>query len=630
MTLELITKQPRDPHMIAAKEVKEGLEHLFKNLDVIICQQSIGSDFSITLQENENLSSKKHNDRYYICIKEGSGYIEGANEVSTLIASYAFLQELGFRYPSPIATYKPEPVSDSFKSVSIIKQSEASYKHRGIVLEGGNRLENVIDMIKWMPKMGMNSFFIQFKVPYIFFSAWYTHMNNNLFQPEQFDKMRSIRMGHTIEEALKERGMHIHAVGHGWSCEAVGLDGFGWEKVPEKIAKPIRNRLAMINGKRCLYHGIPINTNLCYAQQENIDAMVNQIVKFAKEHENIDILHVWLADENNNICECEQCKKTIPADQYIKILNIVDAELTKQNLNTKICMLIYNDLLSAPQKERINNKSRFLLMFAPIARTFESGFKDIKNIEEPKPYSRNKNILPVKIEENIAYLKAWKKVFTGDSFDFDYHLGRAHYGDPGYMKISKIISNDIKELENLGLNGLMSCQEIRCAFPTFLPNYTMAKTLWNKDIEFTDVVNEYFIAEYGCLGIELSRILTLISNCFNMDFWNGKFNGIQPKIAQKLGNVSELSPELLAIANKALSDKLITKNQGDSWRRIVLLASFVKLFGTLLQRKAERNSTTEEYIAFESFLKNHEVELQPTLDVYRIIRVSKEYLHLNK
>lgn len=56
------------------------------------------------------------------------------------------------------------------------------------------------------------------------------------------------------------------------------------------------------------------------------------------------------------------------------------------------------------------------------------------------------------------------KTFKGDSFVYDYPLGRAHYGDLGYMKISQTIYRDVSYLSNLHLNGYISCQELRAGF----------------------------------------------------------------------------------------------------------------------------------------------------------------------
>jgi hypothetical protein len=54
------------------------------------------------------------------------------------------------------------------------------------------------------------------------------------------------------------------------------------------------------------------------------------ITKYAKEHLNVDYLHVWLADATGNHCECDECKKKIPSDWYVMLLNEIDERLTAE------------------------------------------------------------------------------------------------------------------------------------------------------------------------------------------------------------------------------------------------------------------------------------------------------------
>lgn len=77
------------------------------------------------------------------------------------------------------------------------------------------------------------------------------------------------------------------------------------------------------------------------------------------------------------------------------------------------------------------------MMFAPITRSYNDTFKPIDTSLNIPEYRRNKLIFPKNIEENLAFLREWQKIFKGDSFDFDYHLMWAHYADPGYMKIAR-------------------------------------------------------------------------------------------------------------------------------------------------------------------------------------------------
>lgn len=79
---------------------------------------------------------------------------------------YAFLRRLGYRFLLPDETVMPHQLS--LADLTCSYSHRASLRHRGVCIEGADSLENVLDFIDWLPKLGFNSFFLQFKEPYIF------------------------------------------------------------------------------------------------------------------------------------------------------------------------------------------------------------------------------------------------------------------------------------------------------------------------------------------------------------------------------------------------------------------------------------------------------------------------------
>ena len=55
-----------------------------------------------------------------------------------------------------------------------------AYRHRGVCIEGAVSWEHVRDMVAWLPKLGFNAYFIQFREAYNFFQRWYEHEANPL------------------------------------------------------------------------------------------------------------------------------------------------------------------------------------------------------------------------------------------------------------------------------------------------------------------------------------------------------------------------------------------------------------------------------------------------------------------
>ena len=103
----------------------------------------------------------------------------------------------------------------------------------------------------------------------------------------------------------------------GYSRRGLG-QAFG-RIVPRKLGF-----IALIDGKRALCHGVPLNTNLCYSNPVVRDTVTNKLVAYAAAHSELTAVHFWLADGFNNHCECQNCQKARPADFYVDMLNELD------------------------------------------------------------------------------------------------------------------------------------------------------------------------------------------------------------------------------------------------------------------------------------------------------------------
>lgn len=366
-------------------------------------------------------------------------------------------------------------------------------------------------------------------------------------------------MSEKVDAAMKLRSLHHHRVGHGWTGEMLGFSSkYGWES-GKKISKEKEPLVALVNGKRELIKGTPIFTSVDFANPEVNKELADVIVKYAKKHQDVDYLHVWLSDDCNNICECDECKKTTPSDQYVEFLNYLDEKLAEAGLDTKICFLLYHELLYAPENAKIKNPDRFVMMFAPISRTFEKSYADVNyenGIPDSPKYVRNKITLPNSLESNLSFLFDWQKNYHGDSFVYDYPLGRAHYGDLGYMAISKVISRDIKYLDKLHLNGYISCQELRSGLPTTLPNYVMGLTLWDKELGFDNLIEEYFEAAYGKNYEAVVSYLTEISALSSPDYFNAIGPRLNKEMAKNYQKIVSLTNEFL---NKVIDNLSVVK-----------------------------------------------------------------------
>lgn len=570
------------------------------------------------------------NDHVQIQLSDGQGKIIANSKVALLIGVYRLLGEFGvvFLRPGRQNEYVPILTNEDWQTKVVNIDEVASYKHRGVCIEGADSYENIANFLDWLPKINMNSFFIQFENPYSFLKRWYEHEFNPYAEKEPFNNDIAQEMSDRLDEELLKRGLFHHRVGHGWTGEVLGYSSkYGWES---GLTLPVEKKplVAELNGKRELYDTAPILTSLCFSNPDVNSKMVELIVNYAKQRQDVDYLHVWLSDARNNICECENCQKDIPADQYVRILNQLDEALTKEGLDTKICFLLYHELLFAPQKEVIKNPDRYTMMFAPITRTFEMSYADVdyaNGVPEAKAYVRNKMVLPNSLEENLSYLFSWQNMFKGDSFVYDYPLGRAHYGDLGYMKISKVIYRDIQFLGELNLNGYISCQELRAGFPHNFPNYTMGQMLWNKALDYETLKETYFSAMFGANWRTVTTYLEKLSEYSSCDYFNAIGSRQQADLAVKYKVSSDLAYNFINVLEENIINS--TGIQKQEWRQLSYHRSLVVKLAYALHLMASGNRLQGQIVWRDvlDYIRNNEMNIQQNLDVYRIIEVAKNY-----
>lgn len=626
MYIRIIYSKESETISFAASELKY---YLSKITNSIVFVNDNTTDYHSCITLDLFPDSKKHSDmddEYSIEISQGNGHIYGSNARSVLLGIYKYLTLLGCRFLRPGKDYEYIPKLSSINEFNICCHEKAENKYRGVCIEGADSPENIFEFIDWLPKLGFNTFFLQFELPFAFLNLWYSHKNNPMLPAENFSLENAAEISASIDRELQKRSLEHHRVGHGWTCSVLNQNTLGWVATDTALSESQLPLTALVNGKRGFFGGIPINTNLCYSNPDVVESFAEKVVSYAEKHPEVDYLHVWLADAFNNHCECKNCQKSIPTDLYVRILNKIDTLLTAKELKTKIVFLIYEELLWAPQTEQLANPDRFVMMFAPISRTFMKSYHIPKNLPALPAYIRNKVTLPVNLEENLSFLNQWQKVFSGECFDYDYPLGRAHYGDMGYVHISKIIYKDIKCLKELHLNGYISCQELRTFLPNGLPNYIMGKCLFGTTQTFEELAEEYFIAAYGENWKIYFKYLSQISTLCDCDYFNGKGPRKNKVVQQNMLKLKEILLEFKKSCQNypisQLSDinRVFCKHLDYHNEYCILLADALYFLSG-----GEQENAQQAWKKFHDFICSHELEFQKALDVYRIIEVSTNY-----
>ena len=232
------------------------------------------------------------------------------------------------------------------------------------------------------------------------------------------------------------------------------------------------------------------------------------------------------------------------------------------------------------------------------------------------------------LEENLAFLRGWQEHFTGDSFVYDYPLGRAHSGDLGYLHISRIICEDVRKLDKLGLNGYLSCQELRAGLPNTLPNYVMGRVLLNREAGFEEIADEYFSAAYGP-GWELAKkCLRSLSELQMCDYLNGKGPRQDEQAAERLERIGACCERFRAELARRVPDG--NRVQEGFWARLEYhleyAAHLSRAMGCLA--RGENAKSKAAWAVMREFICRGEERFQPWLDVYRVLEVTEKYTGL--
>ncbi len=456
-------------------------------------------------------------DILYVDADKTGGVIAGDNLRSVVLAVYEYLRQNGCRwlFPGPDGEYVPKQ-----EIVPVKLRHVPSLRYRGWCNEGAMARSTMTEMIDFTPKVGMNVVMIQFRVPRVFYNRYYC------VSPAAMDITCDdvLQWSAECETEIAKRGLQLHAIGHGFTCEPFGMDSStAWQEVDESIV-PEQNRkyLAMMNGERKLFRNKPVNTNFCMSNAEARAMVADYIVSYAEQHANIDYIHVWLADSMNNHCECEECQKKTPSDFYMMLLNDIDERLTAKGLNTRIVFISYVDTSWAPLTERIKNPNRFTLMIAPITRSYTSTLPEGKITSTTVPYERNKNVMPKTLDDYLAYFAEWKKAWSGKNICYEYHFWKHQHYELSGMALAERLYEDIKVYQSLDIDGLIQCCSQRSFFPHGFAFYVHARLHFDSSLTFEEIKEDYFSHAFGENYKEFIAYFETLRDTVDMRYMEGE------------------------------------------------------------------------------------------------------------
>ena len=577
------------------------------------------ADLGLDLSDAEDTEL---DDIIYIDCKGSSGILAGSNPRSVLLAVYEYLRRLGCRWLFPGVDGEIIPIIDKPRDVTY--RHKASMRYRGWCNEGAEYQQNMLEAIDFLPKVGMNVFMMEFRIPTSYYNRYYNHLHNTENRPEESVTNDTIlRWKRQCEAELAKRGLQFHDIGHGWGTDALGIDSSvrkNGGKNDAALTSEQRQYLALTEGRRQLRNDTPNYTQFCMGNVVAMEKVVRYVCDYAESHSNADYFHVWLGDGNLH-CTCELCRDTHPSDFYVKMLNMIDAELTKRKLSSRIVFIAYGSTVWPPEYEKLINQDRFTLLFAPISRRYTSSLPEVMQAEPILPYDRENPVLPSTIDGSFSYLDGWRKTWRGANIAYEYHFWRHQYFDLGGTKLSRIVCEDVKNYLKNGISGIIEDGSQRSFFPTPLTFYTYARTLFDTSLSYEEICEDCLSHLFGEGWREFYAYLDELSDAFDFKYISAEKSAnpkigrhYNPEMAEKLKSV----PEITARGRKLIKEHYTLPERTMTYavRLLELHADYADLLADAVAAKAVGDDETADklYEKFRLETGRREVYFQTCFD----------------
>lgn len=558
-------------------------------------------------------------DVLYIDTKGREGIIAGSNPRSVLLAVYEYFRQNGCRWlmvgidGEYIPMKEVENVSYRFKP---------DCRYRMWENEGSQSQQSMLDMIEFTPKIGMNGVGIQGRIPMPWSNSYYNHKFNEELKPaEPISPDQVLQWKMQCEAEINKRGLLYITGGHGFTTDPFGIRSTDHNvtEIPEET-KPY---IAMLGGERKINNGNPNFTNFCMSNPVARTKVADYVVEYISRHSNADVFSLPLADGYNNYCECEECIKKRPSDWYVMLLNEIDEKLTALNIQTKIKLSVYVDLIFAPLVEKFNNPDRFVLGYAPISRHYQRTMSG--KVGTVPPYQYNHITLPTHEDDYYAYLVEWQKVLPSPVLVTEYQFWAHFFFDPSSFSIAERVFEDISMYKKCNMEGTKQFVSMHNAFPNGYAYYLNARKLFDLNTDLEQVKEDYFSHAYGEHYKEVIAFFDEVQECFEFAWLESQkgLNGTSyynPPLAEKFRRGSNLCEKGLAIC-ETLGDSPY-RIHAQSKKLLHYFSLYLKHIGEIYALKAEGKGK-EAYDAFDVMRKefgHYESEIEQHYDHYMTMK----------
>lgn len=447
----VIISVPRQYHRaveFAAEELAKYFNAMTGSEAEIVHEPGTGGPACVRFETDKTLKA----DGYGIRCEADIIIISGGNPRGCLFGAYAFLGELGCRFPLPGKKYEVVPKRADIAWPGTPIRTEPAIGTRGIIWGDGKWDDDLWDVIDFLPKNRFNSILLAVTNPV----------------PEE--------LAPRLKSELISRDLSFE-----WGTHT--LPGY----LPRDLFDEHPEYFRMEEGKRTP------KLNMCPSCTPAVEIIAGfarkDLLRF-RDIPGLEVFHCWPDDLfEGGWCGCDDCAGLTPSDQALKIINEVALRLPLPE-GASVAHLVYHATIEAPKNIRpVRNVS---LLYAPRERCYRHS---IDECETNRRY--------------LGWLKDQLRCFPDKPEVFEYYLDCILFRQLP-MPLHTIIGQDVKKYRELGIDRIMTLSFPVFSEWTYGPNYyVLAKALWRGAGDSRDI-KEYCKAMYGSAAGLMEQYFDLI------------------------------------------------------------------------------------------------------------------------
>ncbi len=384
-------------------------------------------------------------------------FLTGGDSRGVTYAVYSFLQQLGCRWIAPDYNFfegssRHIPLSPDLTyhhQGDFVDKPEMKYRKFYVEEGKSHNVENLLQLIDWMPKLRYNILVIP--------------INYQGSNRVKWDNWRE-----KLTPELQKRGIIIEVGGHGYEnfLNAGMENGKLFELHPEWFGMDK-------SGKRSPdKHSV-----FCTSNRDAVHYLQDNVMTYLKTHPEIEIFDFWPPDMERWCC-CPECSKTTSEQRHFKLVNRMAEKLRKQLPEVKLECLAYSRYVTPPEDVKLD--PAVLLDFCPITQNFQMQFYDKGSVK------------------NTMYdgsLRKWLDKFEGDINIYSYYRKYKWRSLPNIFP--HYLQNELKYFRSIGIKGISVYSEPGDWF-AYGPNYyVLGHLAQHPDANVDALMTEYTNLLYG-------------------------------------------------------------------------------------------------------------------------------------